>query len=358
MSDNRTERATPKRRDEARKKGQVARSTDLSSAAVLLFGVAALSIAGPHIFGQFGDVMRRGLAQAADPRLARRDALPGLGTWALEAVLTIVAPVALAAVFGGVLANVLQNRPRLSTAPIKPQWSRVNPKGGLKRMFGPHAVFETGKATTKTAVVGLAGFLAIWPRRGELVALAGVPPAQVLSELASSVMQVALYVCAAFFALALVDYVWQRYQFEKGLRMTKDEVKNEARQADLAPEVRGAIRRRQFAQARKRMIADVATADVVVTNPTHFAVALRYDGSTPAPEVVAKGADLVAAAIRSAAQEHEVPIISNPPLARALFREVDLGRQIPDDFFQAVAEVLAFVYRTAGRRPRRARAAA
>ena len=129
-------------------------------------------------------------------------------------------------------------------------------------------------------------------------------------------------------------------------------MRQESRQSDLAPEVRGAIRRRQFARARQRMIADVATADVVVTNPTHFAVALRYDGSRPAPEMVAKGVDLVAAAIRNAAEDAGVPVLQNPPLARALHKEVEIGQMIPDSFFAAVAEVLAFVYRAAGRRRR------
>ena len=159
-----------------------------------------------------------------------------------------------------------------------------------------------------------------------------------------------LYVGGAFMALAAVDYAWQRRRHEKSLKMSKDEVKQESRQSDLAPEVRGAIRRRQFAQARKRMIADVATADVVVTNPTHFAVALRYDGTKPAPDVIAKGADLVAKAIRDAAEAASVPVLTNPPLARALHREVEIGQHVPEEFFQAVAEVLAFVYRAAGRR--------
>jgi flagellar biosynthetic protein FlhB len=134
--------------------------------------------------------------------------------------------------------------------------------------------------------------------------------------------------------------------------MTRQEVRLEARQADVAPEVRGQIRRRQLESARRRMMADVPTADVVVTNPTHFAVALRYDGSTPAPVVVARGADLVAAAIRSIAREHGVPVLSSPPLARALYHDVELGEMVPDRFFAAVAEVLAFVYRTSGRRRR------
>jgi flagellar biosynthetic protein FlhB len=164
------------------------------------------------------------------------------------------------------------------------------------------------------------------------------------------VSQIALYVGVAYIGIAGADYAWQRHRHEKSMKMTKDEVKQEAKQQDIAPEVRRAIRRRQFQQARKRMIAEVATADVVITNPTHFAVALRYDGSRPAPELIAKGADLVAAAIREEAEKHDVTVVANPPLARALYREVEMGQMIPDAFFQAVAEVLAFVYRTAGRK--------
>jgi flagellar biosynthetic protein FlhB len=212
------------------------------------------------------------------------------------------------------------------------------------------ALFEGGKTIVKTCVVAVAAFVAIWPRLQDLGQLAGAPPGEIMSRLGSSVMMLALYVCVAFLVIGIVDFTWQRYQHEKSLKMTKEEVRQESRQSDLAPEVRGAIRRRQFARARQRMIADVATADVVVTNPTHFAVALRYDGSRPAPEMVAKGVDLVAAAIRKAAEDAGVPVLQNPPLARALHKEVEIGQMIPDSFFAAVAEVLAFVYRTARRR--------
>ena len=155
--------------------------------------------------------------------------------------------------------------------------------------------------------------------------------------------------------LAIADLLWQRRKIDKSLRMTKEEVKQEARQADLAPEVRGAIRRKQFQLARRRMLAEVPTADVVVVNPTHYAAALRYDGTKPAPELVAKGVDHVAAAIRAAAEEYGVPIVTDPPLARTLYRQVELGAQIPDELFAGVAQVLAYVYRVAGRRRHAAR---
>ena len=294
--------------------------------------------------------IRQGIGNAATPGMASEAGGGALAGWAIRSTLTIVAPILLAVAAAGVAASVLQNRPRISGTAIKPQWSRINPRTGLKRLAPPQLLFESGKALSKAAVVSVAAFLAIWPRLPQLAGLTGVPPGAMLIQLARTVLTLSMYVGGAFMLLAAVDYAWQRRKHEKSLKMTKEEVRQETRQSDLAPEVRGAIRRRQFAQARKRMIADVATADVVVTNPTHFAVALRYDGTKPAPEVVAKGADLVAKAIRDAAEAASVPVLTNPPLARALHREVEIGQQVPEEFFQAVAEVLAFVYRAAGRR--------
>jgi flagellar biosynthetic protein FlhB len=354
MADNRTEKATPKRRKEAREKGQIARSPDLTSAAVLLGGIGAVIVTGPTMLDHFADIVRVGLGQSGSTRLAGRAGVGDLFSWGVTSMIGIVAPVAVTALAAGLIANVIQNRPAITTAAISPQWSRLDPRNGVKRLFGVRALFEGGKTVVKTSVVAVAAFVAIWPRLQNLGELAGAPPGEILSQLASSVMTLALYVCVAFLLIGIIDFTWQRYQHEKSLRMTKEEVRQESRQSDLAPEVRSAIRRRQFARARQRMIADVATADVVVTNPTHFAVALRYDGSRPAPEMVAKGVDLVAAAIRKAAEDADVPVLQNPPLARALYKEVEIGQMIPDSFFAAVAEVLAFVYRTAGRRRRRA----
>jgi flagellar biosynthesis protein FlhB len=354
MADNRTEKATPKRRKEAREKGQIARSHDLTSAAVVLGGIVAIIVTGPSMLDRFADIVRVGLGQSGSTRLAGRAGVGDLFSWGVTSMIGIVAPVAVTALAAGLIANVIQNRPAITTAAISPQWNRLDPRSGFKRLFGVRALFEGGKTIVKTSVVAVAAFVAIWPRLQNLGELAGAPPGEIMGQLASSVMTLALYVCVAFLLIGIVDFTWQRYQHEKGLRMTKEEVRQESRQSDLAPEVRSAIRRRQFARARQRMIADVATADVVVTNPTHFAVALRYDGSRPAPEMVAKGVDLVAAAIRKAAEDAEVPVLQNPPLARALYKEVEIGQMIPDSFFAAVAEVLAFVYRTAGRRRRRA----
>jgi flagellar biosynthetic protein FlhB len=347
--DNKTEKPTPKRRNEARKKGQVARSTDINSAAVLLVGFATLAITAPAMWEGTSTIVREGLARTADPSIVSQGGMADLTSWGLRAMVPLVAPVAAAAVFAGVTASVLQVRPKLTFETVKPQFSRIDPRAGFKRLFSMSSVFEAGKAIAKTAVVAIAAWMVIWPRLTSLASLTGAPPATLLTQLGAIVLRMAFSVSIAFAVLALVDYAWQRRRFEKSLRMSKEEVKQEARQQDVAPEVRGAIRRRQFQQARRRMLAEVATADVVITNPTHFAVALRYDGTKPAPELVAKGQDLVAQAIRQAAQEHGVPVLSNPPLARALHSEVELGQTIPEAFFAAVAEVLAFVFRTSRR---------
>jgi flagellar biosynthetic protein FlhB len=350
--DNKTEKPTPKRRGEARKQGQVAKSTEVNSAAVLLATVVALVLFGPYLFGRLQEILRVGLQQAGDPRLATEAGLAGLTSWGLRSIAVVSAPIVGAALIAGVLANVAQVRLKFTPLALKPKLSKLNPGPGLKRMVGKDGWIEAAKALVKTLVIGAVAFFSVWPRMSTLSGFTGLPPAALVHEIGSAVRDLAIRVTAAFALLALADYAWQRRRHENQLKMTKEQVKQEMRQADLPPEVKRNIKRRQFEAARKRMLAAVPTADVVVVNPTHFAVALRYDGSTTAPEVVAKGADLVAAAIRNLANEHEVPVVSNPPLARALYREVEVGQQIPEGLFQAVAEVLAFVYRTARRHRR------
>jgi flagellar biosynthetic protein FlhB len=350
-ADDKTEKPTPKRRSEAREKGQVARSVDLNGAVVLLAGLGALAFVGPSLFGRMKEVVAVGLARTASPELAGEQALGDLAIWVGKGLLETVAPVAMAAA-AAFLANVAQVRLRLTPKAAKPSVKPLNLLQGAKRIFGPQGLFEGGKAVVKTTIIGAVGFLAVWPAIPHFAALVGLSPAGIVEKLAGVVLGISFRVAVAFLVVGVVDYLWQRHRHEKSLKMSKDEVKREARQHDLSPEVRGAIRRRQREQARRRMMAEVPSADVVVTNPTHFAVALRYDGSAPAPQVVAKGADLVARAIREIAEQHGVPILRNPPLARALHDEVDLGRQIPEKLYAAVAEVLAFVYRTAGRKRR------
>jgi flagellar biosynthetic protein FlhB len=200
------------------------------------------------------------------------------------------------------------------------------------------------------ALVGAVTATAIVPKLGSIASLTGMSPAALLPMLAKTGLSIAQRAALGYIVIAILDYVHQRRRHEKSLKMDKQEVKEEAKQHQAPQQVRSAIRKRQMQAARARMMSAVPQADVVVTNPTHYAVALAYDGSKPAPELVAKGQDLVAAQIRRIAEEHEVPVISDPPLARSLHSGVEVGEQIPEELFAAVAQLLAFVYRVAGRR--------
>lgn len=350
MSGERTEKATPRRRDEARAKGQVARSSDVNQTVVLAATVGALAITGPRMLERLEEIVRSGLIQSGDTRLATIEGIGGVAGWAMRETGLAIAPVLLAAAAAGVLANVAQVRFRITPKALQPSFKKLNPLSGVKRIFGKDGLVEGAKAVVKTSVVAAAAYFAIRPKLPELAALVGLPPRAIVAKLGHDVLGIAVRVIAALVIVAAADYAWQRRRHEQQLKMSKEDVKQDHRQTDVSPEIKGAIRRRQIEMARKRMLAEVPTADVVVVNPTHFAVALRYDGKRPAPEVVAKGVDHVALAIRRVAEEAGVSIVHEAPLARTLYRDVDLGHMIPEQLFGAVAEVLAFVYRTAGRR--------
>jgi flagellar biosynthetic protein FlhB len=344
-----TEKPTPKRRSEARKKGQVARSADLNSIFSLAAIVVVLTTLGPAIVRRLELALHDGLVRTGRPDVVAPEGLSGLERSFAGTVAGALWPVVLVAIVVAVLATAMQTRLRLSTQILKPSFSKLSPMNGVKRLLGPQAAVEALKQIVKLAVVGAAVGMLVWSQMHSLSGLVGIPPASILPLAAGSVKRIAWIAVLGLLPLAVADFFWQRHRIEKQLRMTKQEIKEEARQADMPPEARGAIRRRQREQWRKRMMAAVPTADVVIANPTHFAVALRYDGTKPAPEVVAKGADLIAAEIRRLAQEHGVPIVEDPPLARGLYAAVEVGQMIPEEFFVAVAEVIAVVLRRSGK---------
>jgi flagellar biosynthetic protein FlhB len=347
---DRTEKATPKRQEEARKKGQVAKSADLNGAVVMLAGLLALSAFGPAMFHQLRDSMQETLGLISTPDVLDGPGLIRVFGAGMRTVGVAVAPIAGVCAFAGLAVNVVQVRFRFSGEALKPDPKRINPLQGAKNIFGPQALVEAGKSIAKVGAVGGIAALAVFPKLEDLAALVGMPPGEFVPTLAKTVLAIAQRASLAYLAIGLADYLWQRYRHEKQLRMTKQEVKDEFKQHGLPPEVRAALRRRQAQAARARMMAAVPGADVVVTNPTHVAVALVYDGSKPAPEVVAKGQDLIAMQIRRVAEENDVPVISDPPLARSINSTVEVGHQIPEELFQGVAQLLAFVYRTAGRK--------
>jgi flagellar biosynthetic protein FlhB len=347
---DKTEKATPKRREEARKKGQVAKSPDLNGAVVLLSSLFALSIWGPHIWSEMGASMRSTLALIARPEAITPG---GIGRLFMEGGRTAglaVAPIAIVCLVSGVVSNLGQVKLKPSLHGIKPDFKRIDPLKGAKNLFGPNLLFEGAKNLTKVGIVGAITAFAVVPKLDDLSALVGMAPGDLVSRLTHTVLGIAQRAAIAYILIGLADYAYQRWRHEKSLRMDKQEVKEEQKSFTSPPEVRSAMRRRQMAAARARMMSSVPEADVVVTNPTHYAVALVYDGLKPAPEVLAKGQDLVAAQIRRVAEENGVPVISDPPLARSLHASVEVGHQVPEELFAAVAQLLAFVYRVANRK--------
>jgi flagellar biosynthesis protein FlhB len=349
--DDRTEKATPKRRERARKQGQIARSTDVGGSLVLAAGLFAITLLGPSVVSSVGAAFHEILAEIATP--ARATTAAGLHSLLDVGIATLgatVGPIAAVCFGAGLLAGAGQLGFRPALRPLTLDFKRINPVSGARNLFGPNALFEMLKAVAKLATVGGVAALAIVPGMSALAAEVGLPPGALGLVMGHRGMEIAQHATFAYLVIAALDYIWQRRRHEQGLRMTKQEVKDEMRQYGLPAEVKNALRRRQAQAARKRMMAAVPEADVVIANPTHFAVALRYDGSHAAPEVVAKGQDLIALQIRRIAEEHDVPIVHEPPLARALHASCEIGQTIPEELYAAVARVLAFVYRLARRR--------
>ena len=348
---DKTEKPTAKKRNEARKQGQVAKSIDLNGSVVLAAGLVGLLAIGPSIVSGVTGSMRSTFAQISNPGDATSAAgLHALFSAFLHTILATVAPLAAMCAAAGLLVNVAQVSLKPSLSAIKPDFKKINPITGAKNIFGVRMASEGIKSLAKVGAVGAVVALALIPDLTKLGASIDTPPAALGMLINSSIMGIAERAAIAYLLIGIGDFIYQKRRHTKQLKMSKQEVKEETRQQSAPPEVRSAIRRRQIQAARARMMAAIPQADVVVTNPTHFAVVLSYDGSHPAPIVVAKGQDLVAKQIRRIAEENNVPIVPDPPLARSLHKSVEIGQMIPAELYAAVAQVLAFVYRMAGRR--------
>jgi flagellar biosynthesis protein FlhB len=348
-----TEQPTAKRRQQARDDGQVARSPELSSAAVTLAGVAVLGATGTAAIGSLtvGQLRTSSAALALGERMGPGELIGSLRAVVLGtvgALLPLFAVVAAAAIAAG----VLQTRGMVSFKAISPKWSNINPASGLKRMFGTDAVVTLLRSLLKVGGIGLLAWSVLSAARPELLALAGVGPGGVAQVLQTFAMKLAWMVGAAFFLVAVVDWVWRWVQLEKKLRMSRQEIVQENRESEGDPMVKARQQSIARARARQRMLQNVKKADVVVVNPTHVAVALKYDlDESPAPMVLAMGERLLAQRIKELARKHDVPIVENTPVARALLASAQVGRPIPPALYAAIAEILAFVYRQRGRLP-------
>ncbi|HEY3786338.1 MAG TPA: flagellar biosynthesis protein FlhB [Steroidobacteraceae bacterium] len=340
----RTEQPTPKRREEARKKGQVPRSMELSAAAVLLTAGGGLHFLGRYMAGQLDGLMSSGLALSREQSMDETFMLATLSNDVLHALVTC-APILGLTLVAALTAPMLLGGWNLSFTALAPDFTRLSPMEGFARMFSARGAVELGKALAKFAALALVAFHILHQKAPELLGL-GMEPTRVAIGHAASVTGYAFLMLAGTLGLiAAVDVPWQLWQHTRRLRMTRQEIREEMKESEGSPEIKGRIRNLQREVAKRRMMQEVPKADVVIVNPTHFAVALRYDEQRMrAPLVVAKGADLIAARIREVATESLVPIFEAPPLARALFRSVEIGGEIPASLYVAVAQVLTYIY--------------
>ena len=344
-----TEEPTQKRLDEAREKGQIAKSQETNHWFIILAFATTIGLLSP--------LMARGLGKTLLPFIESPHLIPmdgdhlkqvfgqlmtGLG-WALALPATVV-------VFAALAAGFLQSGFIFSVEPITPKLEKISLLKGIKRLFSSRSLAEVIKGFLKLAIVAAAIGLLLWPEREAFVQMVSLDATAFLYALKDLAFRVLVVVLAVMSVIAGLDYLYQKSQHHKQLRMSKQELKDEFKQTEGDPMVKSRLRQIRMERARQRMMAAVPEADVVVTNPTHFAVALKYDQETmPAPRLIAKGADQIAFKLRELAKEHEVPIVENPPLARSLFDSVELDQEIRPEHYKAVAEVISYVMRINGK---------
>jgi flagellar biosynthetic protein FlhB len=345
MGGERTEEPSQRRLQEARERGQIPRSRELTNFATMIGGSAALVAIGASLAARLSQMMRRALS-IDEHALRNTDSMAAsLGDAGTSAVIAVL-PVFGALVGLVLLSSVLLGGWNFSPRALTPDFSRLSPLAGLKRLFGLRGVSELGKALLKFLVVGgVCAAVAAW-LFSDVLALGRMAPRAAIGRGVGLLSWAFVWLCASLALVAMVDVPLQLFQFKRALRMTRQEVRDESKELDGRPETKQRIRQMQQTLARRRMMHKVPTADVVIVNPTHFAVALKYDpNKMRAPRVLAKGVDLVAQNIRRIAEEHRVPVFESPKLARALYRSTDLNKEIPAGLYVAVAQVLSYIFR-------------
>lgn len=344
FSEEKTEEATPKRKSEARQKGQVAKSVEINSAFVILAAFFALKLAGSYIYIELSDFMRFMLGYFSTTDFTIES------VQALFVNFTIVffktsLPVMLSILMIGLAINFLQVGFLFSLEPLMPQFDRINPFSGFKRLFSKRSLEELLKALLKITIIGYFIYRFVINETTQITQLLVFDLWDSLKLVSSLTVDLAFQIGAVMIVLASFDYFYQWWEHNESLKMSKEEVKQEYKQTEGNPQIKSKIKERQRAMAMRRMMQEIPKANVVVTNPTHFAIALQYEKEMSAPIVIAKGQDFMAQRIKEIARDHKVAIVENKPLARALYSAADIGEPIPSELYQAVAEVLAYVYR-------------
>lgn len=342
--ESKTEDPSSKKLEDARKKGDVAKSQEVTT--WFMLGGSAL------VFAMLAPGTSTGLMQNLKVFMANADQFevggPALGSvlWGLFSSIILIALIPLVILAAcGLAANLIQHQPLVSTEPITPKFSKVSPLAGFKRLFSGEALVNFAKGLVKIVLVSAVMFFVLWPERDRLDTMMTADPAMILADFQELGLKIFWAVLAVVTIIAMADFLYQRQKWWKRHMMTLQEVRDEYKQLEGDPKIKGRIRQIRNERSRKRMMAAVPDATVIITNPTHYAVALKYDRGMPAPKCLAKGADAIALKIRELAKEHDVPIVENPPLARALYAAVDIDQTIPHEHFKAVAEVIGFVMR-------------
>lgn len=348
--DQRTEEASDKKREDTKKKGRTIHSKEVSSALILLAALTFLYAMGGVLREEILEFMRTAFRTSGEYELNTSSIRP-LIIYYSKSMFMIVAPIAFPIMVAGVVASVMQNGGFIfSVEPLSPTLTKLNPIKGFGRIFSKTAVVELIKSLTK---IGIVSYLCYWVIAGEwehIPLLSDQNIEQILIFVTWVGIKLMFYVLLLMIVLAAADFMFQKHTYDESIKMTKQEVKDERKEMEGDPIVKQRIRTAQMAIARRRMMAEVPKAEVVITNPTHIAVALAYDRlKTPAPVVVAKGAGAIARKIKEIAKENDVPIIEDKPLARLLFKTIPIEHSIPEELFRAIAEILAYVYRLKGK---------
>jgi flagellar biosynthesis protein FlhB len=350
--DDKTEEPTPRKLEQAREKGDIIYSPEVGAALSLIAATGIVAfMSGPIV----SEMARGFIGFLAMPAQFSADAgsLMSIGANVGVKLIFIFALVAIALGVAGIAARYVQDQPTFTGERLTPKLDKLNPAEGFKRVFGKQAFAAFVKSLAKLVVVGAAMAWALWPNDAVLENVSLLEPAALLPFIKGKVVSMLLALASAAAVIAAVDYVATRQSYMQRMRMSRREIKEELRQSDGDPMVKAKLRQIRIERSRKRMLANVPNASVVITNPTHYAVALRYEqGETAAPICLAKGVDAVAQRIREAAEEHNIPIVEDPPLARALFAAADVDEPIPREHYEAVAKVIGFVMRLARRRGR------
>ena len=343
-----TEKATPKRREESRKKGQVAMSKEVPSVAILLFSLGAFFFSGYWMFANITDFMKTILDNVGTTTFNSssiyRVMIESAGHFFL-----LLSPLMISVLIAGIAGNILQTGFLFSTQAVSPKFSKLNPVKGIKKIISLKALVELIKSLLKISTVGFIAFIMVKKEISTIPLLIQMSVVDILAFIGKVSFKICFYTCVALIILSILDYLFQRWQHEKDLMMTKQEIKEELKQKDGDPAVKSRIRKAQIDMAQSRMMDAVPQADVIITNPTRLAIALKFvPDEMAAPKVIAKGAGYIAEKIRNVARENNIPIVEEKPLARILYKTIKIDEFISPDLYKAVAEILAYVYKLRG----------